>query len=120
MVMDFADKLLVRPSCCVSEELANILDHDPCFTLSALQARPAAGSMTDPHPTSVPHKYPVNVRLEVLPLWNTSTKMFDLKDLSPAIVEHQLLLVGVAVSCLVLRHFKGQSRKVRNLFLIYR
>jgi hypothetical protein len=46
--------------------------------------------------------------------------MFDLKDLPPAIVEHQLLLVGLAVSWLVLGYLKGQSRKVRSLFLTYR
>jgi hypothetical protein len=46
--------------------------------------------------------------------------MFDFKYLLPAIVEHRLLLVGVAVYWLILSHFKGQSRKVRNLFLIHR
>jgi hypothetical protein len=46
--------------------------------------------------------------------------MFDLKYLPPAIVDYRLLLVGVAVSWLILRHFKGQSRKVRNIFLIHR
>jgi hypothetical protein len=46
--------------------------------------------------------------------------MFDLKYLPPAIADYRLLLVGVAVYWVILRHFKGQSRKVRNLFLIYR
>jgi hypothetical protein len=46
--------------------------------------------------------------------------MFDLKDLPPAIVEHQLLLVGLAVAWLVLGYFNGESRKVRSPFLTHR
>jgi hypothetical protein len=50
-----------------------------------------------------------------------SVEMFDLKDLPPAIVEHwQLLLVGLTVSWLVLGYFKGERRKVQNLFLTHR
>ena len=50
--------------------------------------------------------------------------MFDLRNLfgalPPAIVEHQILFVGLAASWLFVAHYKGQTRKVREIMLTRR
>jgi len=53
-----------------------------------------------------------------------SLEMFDPRNLfgalPPAIVEHQILLVGLAASWLFVAHYNGQTRKVREIMLTRR